>query len=102
MKQEIKCEREFFSLRKTAFVQSQYLKKVPYNNGEIDVMECELWEMGKLLQTAKKTSFSVVIKGTMQHCRCLFLELNRLVLFRYFSKCYSDIIDVIPLKWYTI
>ena len=37
----------------------------------------------------------------MQLCRCLFWN-NCDALFRYFSKCCSDIIDIVPLKWHTI
>ena len=45
--------------------------------------------------------FSGVVEGTMQLCRCLFWN-NCDALFRYFSKCCSDIIDIVPLKWHTI
>ncbi len=31
-----------------------------------------------------------------------FFRIIANVLFRYFGKCCSDIIDIIPLKWYTI
>ena len=49
-----------------------------------------------------QSPFPGVVEGTMQHCRCLFWKKTVLVLFRYFGECCSDIIDIIPLKWYTI
>ena len=32
----------------------------------------------------------------------IYKEKKEHALFRYFGKCYSDIIGIVPLKWYTI
>lgn len=48
-----------------------------------------------------KPLFSVP-EGVMQHCRGHSGSKVVFTLFRYLSKCCSDIVDIVPLKRYTI